>query len=365
MASHSGNAPGRARNRREFLKAGLAATVAIPYIATPFAQDLWRTFELQVTVDLHTDAAASQVWLPLPLAATTAYQRMDAQTWTGNSHTARVVIAPRSRLSMLHATWEQGVTAPRLTLTTRVSTRGHRVALNGEEAPRGRDADVAHYLEPTALIPTDGVVRDTALAITRGKTTPLSRARAVYDWIVDNTFRDPAVAGCGVGDIRWMLTSGSLGGKCADLNALFVGLCRAAGLPARDLYGVRVADSATFKSLGRSGDITSAQHCRAEVFVEGIGWIPADPADVRKVALEERPGAAVGDPPVQRARQALFGSWEMNWIAYNDAHDVVLPGSRRQPLPFLMYPQAEVGGVARDPLTPREFRYQIHVREIG
>jgi hypothetical protein len=27
-----------------------------------------------------------------------------------------------------------------------------------------------------------------------------------------------------------------------------------------------------------------------------------------------------------RLRTRLFGSWEMNWIAYNVAHDVALPG---------------------------------------
>ena len=123
----------------------------------------------------------------------------------------------------------------------------------------------------------------------QGPPTPLAQARAIYEWIVDNTFRDPAVKGCGLGDIRWMLESRSLGGKCADLNALFVGLCRSVGLPARDLYGLRVAESRSFKSLGRRGDVTAAQHCRAEVYVDGIGWIPVDPADVRKVALEEDP----------------------------------------------------------------------------
>jgi len=40
-----------------------------------------------------------------------------------------------------------------------------------------------------------------------------------------------------------MLESKDLGGKCADLNALYVGLARAAGLPARDVYGIRIAKS--------------------------------------------------------------------------------------------------------------------------
>jgi transglutaminase-like putative cysteine protease len=102
--------------------------------------------------------------------------------------------------------------------------------------------------------------------------------------VCDNTERNPKTRGCGLGDIRSMLESGNLSGKCADLNALYVGLARASGLPARDVYGVRVADSKYgYKSLGKSGDITKAQHCRAEVWLAGFGWVPVDPADVRKV----------------------------------------------------------------------------------
>jgi transglutaminase-like putative cysteine protease len=189
-------------------------------------------------------------------------------------------------------------------------------------------------------------------------------ARAIYDWIVENTVRDPQVQGCGLGDIRGMLEMKNLSGKCADLNALFVGLARAAGLPARDLYGLRVAPSTQFPSLGRAGgNVTTAQHCRAEVWVDTFGWIPVDPADVRKVILEEKK-PSLSDPDVIRARNALFGSWEMNWIAFNDAHDVTLPASAGKPLPFLMYPQAEVGGTRLDSLNPEKFKYTITAREL-
>jgi transglutaminase-like putative cysteine protease len=163
-----------------------------------------------------------------------------------------------------------------------------------------------------------------------------------------------------------MLETKNLGGKCADLNALFVGFARSVGIPARDVYGVRVADSASFKCLGKSGDITKAQHCRAEFYLTGRGWVPVDPADVRKVVLEERPGGLpLDDPQVQRARAKLFGAWEMNWMAYNYAHDVKLPGSPGAPVPFLMYPQAETGDTRRDSLDPDQFRYTIKSREIA
>src|SRR5262249_51256079 len=223
------------------------------------------------------------------------------------------------------------------------------------------------YLRATRMIPIDGIVRKTADAITKGAATDLDRARAIYEWIVDNTFRDPKVRGCGIGDIRFMLESGNLGGKCADLNALFVGLARAAGIPARGVYGLRVAPSRLgATSLGlSSATATRGQHCRAEAYLAGYGWVPIDPADVRKVVLEEPPGnLALNDAKVRDARARLFGSWEMNWIAFNTVHDVVLPGSKLGPLNFFMYPQAETANGRIDSLDPDAFRYEITAREV-
>lgn len=159
-----------------------------------------------------------------------------------------------------------------------------------------------------------------------------------------------------------MLQSGDLGGKCADLNALFVGLARAAGLPARDVYGIRVAASESgLRSLGAvSASVTKSQHCRAEVFLDQQGWVPVDPADVRKVVLEQ-PG--VSGRTVQMVRARLFGSWEMNWMAYNFAQDIELPGSSGPALPFFMYPQAETANSRIDCLDADNFRYEITSRE--
>jgi transglutaminase-like putative cysteine protease len=163
-----------------------------------------------------------------------------------------------------------------------------------------------------------------------------------------------------------MLESGDLGGKCADLNALFVGLARAAGLPARDVYGIRIAPSRMgLRSLGASSqDVTKAQHCRAEVYLNAYGWVPVDPADVRKVILEEPPGhLSLQDNSVKQVRTRLFGSWEMNWMAYNYAQDIPLPGASGPPVHFLMYPQAETAEGRLDSLDPGSFHYQITSRE--
>ena len=92
---------------------------------------------------------------------------------------------------------------------------------------------------------------------------------------------------------------------------------------------------------------------------------PGDPADVRKVMLEEPPtNLALTDPKVVAARKTLFGAWEGNWVAYNTAHDLALPGSKHPKLGFLMYPQAERASLLLDCLDPDSFRYTLMVKEV-
>jgi transglutaminase-like putative cysteine protease len=360
--------------RREFLRNGLTAVGAAALGRRVAAQppalddDGWRTFEATTRVEVMRPAGKTRVWLPTPLAET-PYQRTLGDTYHAEGGFVEMLERPGDLLDMLIAEWPDGV-APVLTLTSRIATRDRVVDLaTPGVAPGDLSTDISQFsafLHPTKLIPTDGIVRKTADQITRGAATDLERARAIYDWIVENTFRDPATPGCGRGDIRFMLETGNLGGKCADINALFVGLARASGIPARGVYGLRVAPSRLgARSLGlASNAATRAQHCRAEAYLVGFGWVPVDPADVRKFVLEEPPGKLpLGGEKARAVRERLFGSWEMNWIAYNYAHDVVLPGARRGSLPYFMYPQAETAKERIDSLDPDAFRYEITARK--
>ena len=357
--------------RRDFIRrAGATAGLSILDPRRLFAQmpegGPFRIFEITTRVEVLQPIGPTRVWLPTPLAVA-PYQETMGDNYRAGAGSVVMIETNANEPDMLGATWDEGV-HPVLTLTSRVGTRGHSVDLTTPSVPPPHDmASLAGFLRPTRLIPTDGIVKTTADAITGRRGTDLDKARAIYEWIVDNTFRDPKTPGCGVGDIRFMLESKNLGGKCADLNALFVGLARAAGLPARDVYGLRVAKSDKgYRSLGLSSDnATKAQHCRAEVYLVGFGWVPVDPADVRKVVLEEPPGQlALDDERVKLARARLFGSWEMNWVAYNFAHDVRLPGSKRGTVGYLMYPQGETDKGRLDSLDPDNFKYSITVNEI-
>jgi transglutaminase-like putative cysteine protease len=364
--------------RRDFLLHLAAAVPATACVAWPRRLKAepplppgWRSFEVVTSVEMAAPAGHTQLWLPTPVQATSDYQRLLSTNWDapGAAHVELAVI-PDYDVRLLYVDWPDARAVGPVTLTYRVATCDRRVSLTAPSPSRSRAADSAgtlqEYLRPTRLLPTDGIVRGTAQRICEGHQGVIDQARALYEWVVENTTRDPKTPGCGMGDVASMLQSGYLGGKCADINALFVALARSIGIPARDAYGVRVADSRLgYKSLGRSGDISKAQHCRAEFYARDYGWIPVDPADVRKVMLEEVPGGLpMSDPKVQAARNALFGSWEMNWVVYNHGHDVALPGSAKTPIPFLMYPNGETGGERINSLDPATFRYQIHSREL-
>jgi transglutaminase-like putative cysteine protease len=366
-------------NRRDFIKASTvlpitAATVsALPQFSVPaFAgpSDKWRVFDVTTKVGVLKPAGVSRVWLPLPLVGDTDYQKNLGSTWSTEGGTAAVVTDGKYGAEMLYAEFPDASKTPVVELTSRFATRDRAVDLGKSgNAGKADRAELQRYLAPTELIPTDGIVRDTAREITKDvRGGDIDKARAIYEWIVVNTYRDPKTRGCGVGDIKYLLESKNLGGKCADLNALFVGLARSIGIPARDLYGVRVAKSEYgYRSLGVGTDnVTRAQHCRAEFYTASHGWVPVDPADVRKVILEEKPDAQlpIDDPQVKAARARLFGSWEMNWLAFNTAADIALPKSGYAKIGFLMYPQAETAAGRFDSLDPDNFRYQMTAQEL-
>ena len=359
-------------DRRTFLTTG-ATALAAAGLARPFAAlgaetsggAKWRTFEVTTRLEIIQPSGVTRAWVPLPLMPDTDYQKSLGQSWTGNAALTRVVRDEKYGAGIFYAEWPGGETAPAVEVTTRFATRNREVDLSAPGNPVPEEKSVLKkYTSGTKFIPTDGIVRKQALEVSRGASTDVEKARAVYEWIVENTFRDPRVRGCGLGDIKALLQTGYLGGKCADLNALFVGMVRSLGIPARDIYGVRVTESAEYKSLGRSGDISKGQHCRAEFYSASHSWVPVDPADVRKLVLEENGGTPLTDPKIQKARTRLFGSWEMNWLAYNYAADLKLPGSPGDQIAFFMYPQVETANERRDSLDPDTVKYKLTSREV-
>lgn len=364
--------------RRQFIQKSTVAIAASALPAINFAQSAeparqflpqpgqWRTFDVTTRVDIAKPQGNTKVWLPVP-SINTDWQRSQTNSFSSNGKallTADNVDGAR----MLYVEFDAGVAQPYVELTSRIQTQSRSVNWMQKQAVAEDATTLRARLAPTTLLPTDGLVRQTAQQAIKGARTDVEKAQQIYDWIVTNTYREPKTRGCGEGDIKSMLETGNLGGKCADLNALFVGLCRSVGLPARDVYGLRVAPSAFgYRELGgNSTKLQGAQHCRAEVYLKGHGWVAMDPADVAKVMRQETAEwlKSAQHPLIAPINKALFGGWEGNWIAFNTAHDVSLPYSKGEKLGFFMYPVAETAAGRLDSYSPDSFKYQISAQEI-
>jgi len=312
-----------------------------------------RTAEITMTFDLKTpeDAKEVRLWVPYPVSDKN--QEVFDVRLNGNPLYWGIYTESRYGNHILYTEWRSPAKERKLTLTFKVKRKEVITKdFPQKEGTLSRD-EFKDYLGPAKNLPLDGKVKEYALKITKDKRTILEKARAIYDWIVDNMYRDPNVKGCGFGEVERLLET--KGGKCADIHSVFVALARASGIPAREVFGIRIPK-------GKEGDMTKAQHCWAEFYLPGYGWVVVDPADVRKAILEQKITLEQAKP----LREYFFGAVDESRIAFGTGRDIILnPSQASEPLNYFMYPYAEADGkILNEDLYGFNIGYKITFREI-
>ncbi|MDR0578236.1 MAG: transglutaminase-like domain-containing protein [Candidatus Accumulibacter sp.] len=317
----------------------------------------WRNYELRATLALNGIDDRARLWLPLMQYRDTPWERSFGHRWQGNFETAGIYRDPVADMEVFYADWPAGVAEPRLELVSQFATQDRHFDITRRGATAERGEILRRCLQPTGSMPTDGIARRTAeRAIGRIK-DPLAQAKAIYDWVVENAVYDPQARPLDHANIAGQLESGRLAGRSVEISLLFVGLCRAIGIPARPVFGLRIDGSRLFACLGAGGELNAAQHCRAEFYSPGYGWVPVNPSDVRKAILNENLSPL--DPRLTVLKKLLFGFWEMNWIGFNAAQDVLLQGSAKGALPFLGSPVVETAESRFDDPASGHFSYSV------
>lgn len=109
-------------------------------------------------------------------------------------------------------------------------------------------------------------------------------------------------------------------------------------------------------------DITTYQHCWAEAFIPGFGWLTADPADVRKAMLVEK--LQLGDPKAREYREYFWGGIDAYRVVLARGRDLKLnPPHAGAPLNTFGYPYAEVDGKPLDFYDPKTFTYRYTFKQ--
>ncbi len=322
-----------------------------------FSVPAWATSRSgQVTMefDLSAQPAGETVRLWIPYPVSDHDQLIDKIRFGGDYAAAGIYTVPENGTPLLYAEWPQGSKSRKLTLVFEVTRKELRRGDFSAREAAWSPADYADYLSSTSIGPTDGTVKELADKIVAGKTTVLERARAIYDWTVENMYRDPETRGCGKGDVCYLLIRP--GGKCTDISSVFVALCRAAGVPAREVFGLRLGKQA-------EQDITTWQHCWSEFFLPGFGWVPADPADVLKAVLVEK--IQLTSTRIVELRDFFWGGVDAYRFKLASGRDLVLnPAQSGEPLNTFGYPYAEVGGKPIDFYEPKSFIYRFIFRQL-
>lgn len=323
---------------------------AITFLILPHA--IWaKTASGKITMvfDLsaHDYGEQTQLWVPYPI--TNNNQTISNIHVSGNYSSSGVYTDSKFQTPILYALWDSGIKHRKLTFSFDVERQEVIRRDFPERETQWDSSDYALYLAPTRLGPIDGKVKKLAETITAGQTSVLGKAKAIYDWTCENTYRNPETRGCGTGNVYKLLKEP--GGKCADISSIYVALARAAGVPAREVFGIRLGKKAL-------EDISTWQHCWAEFYLPGYGWVPVDPADVRKMMLTQN--LVLSDAKTAEYRKYYWGGIDPYRIKLGEGRDLSLNPPQSGPsVNYLMYPFAQVGRKTLDWLDPETFHYNL------
>jgi len=296
-------------------------------------------FEYLTTVkDIPADAKELTLWLPIP--HDDPYQVIsDLRIESPNPYTLRQAQYGNKILSVkLKSPQPAGFS---VTLRFNVKRREHINPLLSENRPltatKDRpDRDMARWLQPDRLAPLDDKIKTWATEVVEAAhaKTDLEKARAIYQHIVATVKYDKSGQGWGRGDIYYACDARR--GNCTDFHAIFIGYCRALGIPARFAIGFPLP---TDRGAGQIG----GYHCWAEFYVKELGWVPVDASEAAK------------DP---KRRDYFFGAHDENRVEFTRGRDLTLnPKQTDAALNYFIYPYAEVDGKPFSGID-RKFNYR-------
>jgi len=194
-------------------------------------------------------------------------------------------------------------------------TASHVVPVSLSSTKRQQD------LQPDVLVPVTGLPADLAAKVTQGKTQPLDKARAIYDYVFTTMRYDKTGTGWGHGDVLYACDAKK--GNCTDFHSLFIAMARSQGIPARFEIGFPLPPDK------HSADI-AGYHCWSDFYIDGKGWIPVDISEAWKH---------------QKKRDYFFGSHDVNRMQFSMGRDLRLsPPQAGKPLNYFVYPYVEVDG---------------------
>ena len=276
---------------------------------------------------LAADAKTSRIWIPLPQSD--AFQAIsDLKIESPFAYATRRDSEYGNEYVYLQVPAAKTAEPTEVRISFQVARQEHRVPVDGNplaknagDGAEARAGDLKRFLQPDSRVPLAGTIADLSAEQTRGIQDPMAKARAIYDYVIATMRYDKSGTGWGNGDAIWACTAKR--GNCTDFHSLFIGMMRAAGIPARFEIGFPLP------AEQHAGTIPG-YHCWAEFYVERYGWIPVDASEAWKHPEK---------------KNYFFGAHDDNRVQFTLGRDIRLdPAQQGEPLNYFIYPYAELDG---------------------
>jgi transglutaminase-like putative cysteine protease len=294
------------------------SSVLIGFAFAAHAQDS-RHFTFHYAFTVKNLPAGKRVRIWIPGAQSDAYQEVKTVSAKGDLPVKKTRESKNG--NEIYFAETGGVTQAELHFEVEYDVLRHeRVALNSVAASL-TTKEKQEDLQPDVLVPVTGLPAELAVKVTQGKTAPLDKARAIYDYVFTTMKYDKTGTGWGHGDVLYACDAKK--GNCTDFHSLFIAMARSQGIPARFEIGFPLPPDK------HSAEI-AGYHCWADFYVEGKGWIPVDISEAWKHPEK---------------RDYFFGSHDVNRVQFSMGRDLRLnPAQDGKALNYFVYPYVEVGG---------------------
>jgi transglutaminase-like putative cysteine protease len=292
-----------------------------------------RTFKFTYTGKIAAPAAGSkklEAWIPVP-REDDLQKVTDLKVETAVPYT--IETDPEFGNRMIHLVVENPTADVAVSWTATIA----------RTADRGQGVAKAHarFLQPDKSIPLTGTatsivndlkVKDTAKPVG-------DRAKSIYDYVLSTTVYSKEGTGWGQADFERACKECK--GNCTDFHAKFMGIARAAGIPARFTMGYSVPTAEPKGAI-------AGYHCWAH-YQDGDKWVPVDISEAQKVVAKD-PAKA----------QWFFHNLDADRMAMTVGRDLTLTPKQQGPaLGQLVFQYVEVDGKPVDvPKDARTFAYE-------
>ena len=260
-----------------------------------------------------------RVWCPVP-------QNSTVQTISDLSFSKSPSFHTEGKYGNLIAYWE--IDSPQATheFTMRFTCERKEIVVHLAKLRTDGTSELsrreAQFLKPDKLVLVDEEMRQMAADITKGKTTTIEKARAMYNYVLGRMTYDKNHEGWGLGSTRHACEVGK--GNCTDFHALFNSLCRASGIASGFEIGLYLPyEKGKEETLG-------GYHCWAFFLVPGKTWVPVDCSEADRFADK---------------RDYFFGNHTPNRVTLSTGRDITLaPVQQGVALNYFLTPYAEADG---------------------